>query len=243
MRISIGGDCLSWRKGVRSRLSEVDGTTSCISSERHVAPPDGLPPDEEVERDVQTAAGASGSTSTPRALGSWDSSLVTFLVGLIAGCKARGMEIDGGGLPEGIQRLLALVRRTPEKGPSGRRILLARARGRRDTGRVAFGRPSACVRGGCDARFRSASPGRARHRRSDLYHEMQEAGAHALPIVTLISLLLGMILAFVGGVTLRNFGATIYVADLVAIAMVRELGAIMTAIIMAGRLARRTRPS
>src|SRR5205814_4176098 len=54
-------------------------------------------------------------------------------------------------------------------------------------------------------------------------------------IVALINVLLGMIMGFVGGVTLRKFGATNYVADLVAIAMVRELSAIMTAIIMAGR--------
>ena len=55
------------------------------------------------------------------------------------------------------------------------------------------------------------------------------------PIVTLISFLVGLILAFVGAVQLEQFGATIYVADLVGIAMVREMGAMMTGIIMAGR--------
>src|SRR5205823_437599 len=75
----------------------------------------------------------------------------------------------------------------------------------------------------------------ARFRIGDLAVVMQECGAQALPIVTLISILVGMILAFVGAVQLTRFGAQIYVADLVAIAMVREMGCIMTGIIMAGR--------
>ncbi len=71
--------------------------------------------------------------------------------------------------------------------------------------------------------------------RSDLVLYFQEAGAEALPIVSLISFLIGMIFAFVGVKQLSLFGAGIYTADLVAVAMVREMAAIMTAIIMAGR--------
>jgi phospholipid/cholesterol/gamma-HCH transport system permease protein len=77
--------------------------------------------------------------------------------------------------------------------------------------------------------------GRARYRRSDLLLEIENAGALGLPIITIVSFLLGMILAFVGGVTLRPFGTQIYVADVVTISMVRELGPAMTAIVMAGR--------
>jgi phospholipid/cholesterol/gamma-HCH transport system permease protein len=64
---------------------------------------------------------------------------------------------------------------------------------------------------------------------------LQHAGADALPIITLISILVGLIFAFVGAVQLEQFGAAVYVADLVAIAMTREMGAMMTAIVMAGR--------
>jgi phospholipid/cholesterol/gamma-HCH transport system permease protein len=64
---------------------------------------------------------------------------------------------------------------------------------------------------------------------------MQECSAQALPIVGMISFLTGLIFAFVGAVQLRQFGAGIYVANLVAIAMAREMSAIMTGIIMAGR--------
>jgi phospholipid/cholesterol/gamma-HCH transport system permease protein len=77
--------------------------------------------------------------------------------------------------------------------------------------------------------------GRANYRRRDLALVVEECGAHALPIVTLINFLVGLIIAFVGAVQLQKFGAGIYVADLVAIATVRELGCIMTGIIMAGR--------
>ena len=77
--------------------------------------------------------------------------------------------------------------------------------------------------------------GRARFRARDFWMIVQECGAQALPIVSLISFLIGLILAFVGNVQLANFGASLYVADLVGIAMVREMGVVMTAIIMSGR--------
>ena len=76
---------------------------------------------------------------------------------------------------------------------------------------------------------------RARYRTTDLFLIIQECGPQALPIVTLISFLVGAILAFVGAVQLQQFGAQIYVADLVGIAVVRDMGAMMTGIIMAGR--------
>jgi len=77
--------------------------------------------------------------------------------------------------------------------------------------------------------------GKARFRTGDFWEIVQDCGAKALPIVSLISFLIGMILAFVGNVQLANFGASLYVADLVVIAMVREMGVVMTAIIMSGR--------
>jgi len=77
--------------------------------------------------------------------------------------------------------------------------------------------------------------GKASFRRSDLTLLLQNCGADALPIVSLISLLVGLILAFVGAIQLKMFGAQIFVADIVGIAMVRIMGAIMTGIIVAGR--------
>jgi len=77
--------------------------------------------------------------------------------------------------------------------------------------------------------------GRARFRRTDLGLYMQASGVQALPIVSLICFLVGLILAFIGAIQLKLFGAQIYVADLVGIAMVRLMAAIMTGIVMAGR--------
>src|SRR2546427_7225 len=76
---------------------------------------------------------------------------------------------------------------------------------------------------------------RARFRISDLLLVVQDCGPRAVGIVSLISFLIGLILAFVGAVQLQQFGASIFVANLVAIAMTREIGCIMTAIVMAGR--------
>jgi phospholipid/cholesterol/gamma-HCH transport system permease protein len=77
--------------------------------------------------------------------------------------------------------------------------------------------------------------GRVFMRRSDCIALLQQVGVSALPIVALISFLTGIILGFVGLIQLERFGAAIYVADLVGLAMAREMGAIMTGVIMAGR--------
>ena len=77
--------------------------------------------------------------------------------------------------------------------------------------------------------------GHASFRRIDLWCEMDKAGLRAIPIVCLISFMVGMIMAFVGHMQLKIFGAEIYVAALVAVSMVRIMGAMMTGIIMAGR--------
>jgi phospholipid/cholesterol/gamma-HCH transport system permease protein len=77
--------------------------------------------------------------------------------------------------------------------------------------------------------------GKANFRRLDLLLLLQECGYQALPVVSLLSILLGLILGFVAAIELRMFGAQLFVADVVAIGMVRIMGAVMTGIIMAGR--------
>lgn len=70
---------------------------------------------------------------------------------------------------------------------------------------------------------------------NDTITYMEKTGVNAIPIVALISFLLGLVMAFMSSLQLKQFGANIYVASLVALAMVSELGPIMTAIIVAGR--------
>jgi len=69
----------------------------------------------------------------------------------------------------------------------------------------------------------------------DAPSQMQRAGADGLPIVLLINFLVGLVMAFQGAVQLKEFGASIYVADLVGLSITRELGPLMTAIIVCGR--------
>jgi phospholipid/cholesterol/gamma-HCH transport system permease protein len=69
----------------------------------------------------------------------------------------------------------------------------------------------------------------------DVVRVAETAGVNALPIIVLVSFLMGVIMAFQGAISLRRFGADIFVANLVGLAMLRELGPLMTAIILAGR--------
>jgi phospholipid/cholesterol/gamma-HCH transport system permease protein len=146
--------------------------------------------------------------------------------------------VDQGGLPAGLQRLLHLAEAVPEKAGARRAArrppLVARV-GAATLATWEGTREALAFFGEATFATGRLLTGRARFRLSDFLLVVQGVGAAALPIVTLISVLVGMILAFVGAVQLERFGASIYVADLVAIAMVREMGCIMTGIIMAGR--------
>jgi len=170
-------------------------------------------------------------------LHSWDSGLLTFLSGLKKLCDERGIAFDDGNLPDGARRLLALAAAVPEQQAAtgqARAPLLERVADR------ALGVWKSVVDmldflGEVTLACGRLLTGRARFRRTDLWEIMRECGAGALPIVSLISVLVGLIFAFVGAVQLSMFGAEIYVASLVGIAVVRVMGAIMTGIIMAGR--------
>jgi phospholipid/cholesterol/gamma-HCH transport system permease protein len=168
----------------------------------------------------------------------WDSRLLTFLRQLIEASTHRQMVVDQHGLPEGVRRLLALAAAVPEREGTRRgaprpswlasigTAVLASWKGAWEMVDFIGEAVLACLR---------CVVGAARFRRVDLVLFVQECGAQALGIVTLISFLIGLILAFMGAVQLRQFGAQIYVADLVGLGMTREMGAIMTGVIMAGR--------
>jgi phospholipid/cholesterol/gamma-HCH transport system permease protein len=172
-----------------------------------------------------------------RELASWDSGLLMVLRDLAELCAQRHIALDRSGLPEGLRRLLDLAAvpeqaeaRQEEAGES----VLARV-GNRAMAWAGAARDTLAFIGETCLAFVKLLHGGVRFRRSDLAVLLQDCGAQALPIVTLISVLVGIILAFIGSVQLRQFGAQIYVADLVALAMALELGAMMTAVIMAGR--------
>jgi phospholipid/cholesterol/gamma-HCH transport system permease protein len=151
---------------------------------------------------------------------------------------ARRITLDRSGLPEGVRRLLDLAAAVPERREARREAardsILARI-GKAAIAAVESSGDSLGFIGAACLAFLKLLRGRARFRRSDLAMIVQECGAEALPIVSLISFLVGSILAFIGAVQLQQFGAQIYVANLVGLAMALEMGAMMTAIIMAGR--------
>lgn len=171
-------------------------------------------------------------------LSEWDSGLLTFLQKVEAKATSSNVAIDRAGLPTGVQRLLKLAAAVPERKGARRDknpdSLLVRV-GKRSQKAMKESGEFIDFIGESTTGFGRVVSARARFRRSDLLLLMQECGAQALPIVSLISVLVGLILAFVGSVQLRQFGAQIFVADLVGIAMAREMGALMTGIIMAGR--------
>jgi len=171
-------------------------------------------------------------------LGVWDTALIAFLAKLISADQDRQREFDVSAMPEGVQGLLRLAFAVGERAGARKTVV-------RDSVLVRIGNWAIAARGrmiegltflgSATLAFGRLVTGRARYQKSELFLLIQETGANAFAIVSLISFLVGMILAFVGAVQLAQFGAGIYVANLVGLAMAREMGAMMTAIIMAGR--------
>ncbi|HEX6439930.1 MAG TPA: ABC transporter permease [Candidatus Binatia bacterium] len=198
----------------------------------------GLPSASSVKHELELSSKVRDVTFEARDLTSWDTSVLTFLVEVSELCRARAINMDRTGLPAGVQRLLELAEAVPEK--KGARKEEAKAPFFERVGNSVVGVGSALTEmlrflGEMTVTFFRLFGMKARFRTVDLLLLIQQSGAQALPIVTLISFLVGVILAFVGAVQLKQFGAQIYVADLVGIAMIREMGAMMTGIIMAGR--------
>src|SRR6266536_1754570 len=200
----------------------------------------GLPSAALIKRELESAPSVRHIGFEARALASWDSSVLAFLVEVSELCRLRGIDMDRTSLPSGLRRLLDLAEAVPEK--KGARKETVETPFLERIGNTAIGAGTSlgemlAFLGDMTLTFVRLFRMKVRFRAVDLCLLIQQSGAQALPIVTLISFLVGVILAFVGAVQLKQFGAQIYVADLVGIAMTREMGAMMTAILMAGRTA------
>ena len=167
----------------------------------------------------------------------WDSSAATFLASLLRHCQGLGIDVDTSGLPSGLARLVALAFAVPARAPApepprGGYVesvgAAALALWRDFPAMVEFAGEVVLSLG-------RLLRGKARFRRSDLWYLIEDAGVRALPVVSLISFLVGTILAYMGAIQLALFGAEIYIADLVGVGVVREVAALMTGIILAGR--------
>jgi len=198
----------------------------------------GVPSASLVQREFESARKVNDVAFETQDLTAWDSSVLTFLVDVSELCRQRGVKMDRAGLPAGVRRLLELAEAVPEK--KGARKEEVQISFLERVGNSAVGAGSSLAEmlgflGDMTVTFAKLFRMKVRFRAVDLFLLIQQCGAQALPIVTLISFLVGVILAFVGAVQLKQFGAQLYVADLVGIAMIREMGAMMTGIIMAGR--------
>jgi phospholipid/cholesterol/gamma-HCH transport system permease protein len=198
-----------------------------------------LPAPEEVLNQLATDPRIKNIIINASDLKGWDTTFLTFINAISKECQKENIRFEIQELPKGAKRLLRIASAVSEQKDAyqkrKRKSFLymvgdsAVVFGTSIVDMVSFiGEASQAV-----VRFFF---GKARFRRIDFLIYIEDCGAQSLPIVTLISLLVGLILAFVGAVQLKMFGAQIYVANLVAIAMVREMGALMTGIIMAGRI-------
>jgi phospholipid/cholesterol/gamma-HCH transport system permease protein len=171
------------------------------------------------------------------ALEAWDSSLLVFLMQGMDFCDAHQLEFDASGLPERITRLVTLARAVPERGfeADARKISVVARFGYKALSAWDALLAAVAFTGEVTDSVIRLLLRRVRMRWRDFWVVVQSNSSGALPIVTLIALLVGVIIAFLGVVVLKRFGAGYYVSYLVGYGMLREMGALMTGIIMAGR--------
>jgi phospholipid/cholesterol/gamma-HCH transport system permease protein len=167
----------------------------------------------------------------------WDSGLIAFLWDAKRAAAACGMAMDDASMPVPVSKLLHLLPDTLPSVPSlaRRRFRPIFAAGGAVIGMLTETGVLTTLLGGTARGAVFALLGRARLRRGDLLAAIRDAGPGALIIVSVVNFLIGAILAFVGAAQLRRFAADAYVANLVGLALVREMAAVMTAIVMAGR--------
>jgi len=197
-----------------------------------------LPGTDKVQQGLEGRPGVRNLVFDTQDLDSWDTGLLTFLVNVNTICSQRQINLNSDGLPPGAKRLLELAAAVPEKTDARQadeRVSFLTYLGNETVNFVRSAGELLGFIGDAVVAVLRLLRGQAQYRRSDLGLIIQSVGAQALPIVSLICFLVGLILAFIGAIQLQLFGAQIYVADLVGIAMVRLMAAIMTGIVMAGR--------
>ncbi|MBU0547906.1 MAG: ABC transporter permease [Candidatus Omnitrophica bacterium] len=167
----------------------------------------------------------------------WDSAFISLLLKLSSISKQKNIRITVQGLPPQVEKLLKLTPAQAEKiiphkiieesflDGIGSRVIEVKV--------TIFSLLN--FLGDIVLAFKRLACGQVFFRKDDFFAIVQRCGIDALGLVSLISILVGIILAFIGAIQLKLFGAQIYIADIVGIAMVRVMGAIMTAILMAGR--------
>ncbi len=197
-----------------------------------------LPAEKTLQAAINAVSIADEVSFNSNGLQNWDTRLLIFLLKIIATAKHASVAIDMTGLPSGVADLLSLSQTVDERTDAKRNNL--RQPFLHNLGQWCVG-----ILDSCRQAFAFVGEfvlslllwlrGRSQFRTVEFWDHLQDCGPRALGIVALISVLVGLILAFVGAIQLRMFGAEIYIANLVGLGMFREMGAMMTGIIMAGR--------
>ncbi len=196
-----------------------------------------LPALDEVDHRLQAVPPRGAVQLDLSAVTRWDSSLVSVVTDFAKKCQARGVTLETASVPRGIQQLAKMALAVPERHveqPPVKEMFFTRL------GKAGISVGSNVIEvfaftGLAFLALGRLVRGRALFRWDDTWLIIQRVGAEALGIVAMINFLIGLIVGFVGAVQLQVFGATIYMATLVGVAMARELGCIMTGIIMSGR--------
>ena len=196
-----------------------------------------LPDVSAVEKEL-AGGGVSAVEFEAQGLARWDSALMVRILTLNDLCTRAQVEFRAKTLPDGLARLIALSEAVPEKKDAARKETAPPFLQRVGESGLAVWTGGAAMLsflGESVVALLKLLRGQAQFRWTDMFEVMQACGPQALGIVALINFLIGLILAFVGATELARFGAAIYTADLVAVASVREMGCIMTGIILCGR--------
>ncbi len=194
--------------------------------------------DDELERQFKQNSDIKQVTIAMEDVTQWNSALLTSILSLKKLCVQFQVSLDSSQLPDEMIRLIALSSKVPKRNVDdhiakntsflhnvGSNVITAI----KDVGDVI-----AFISNATAAFFRMLK-GQSVYRSSDTWLVIQQTGAEAMPIVSLLNFLVGAILGYIGAMQLEKFGAEIFIGDMVGVAMTREIAAIITAIIMAGR--------
>ncbi len=172
----------------------------------------------------------------PDGLEQWDSSLLLMMFEARQWCQITGAYFDADAMPERSRVLLGQLATAHETSlPLDRAETFLTSVGLASLDTVKKADDISRFVGDCTLSMMQVLRSPAKFRWRDCLHEMQQCGAMALPIVSLIAFLVGVTLAYTAAIVLRQFGGDIWIADLIGLSMVREMGAVMTAVVLAGR--------
>jgi phospholipid/cholesterol/gamma-HCH transport system permease protein len=192
--------------------------------------------------DLQTAQAPGRLTVDASGLVAWDARLASALWQRLGTLDRGQLQVDLDSLPPGLQQILALALPptapgpAPSTPPTQRLPHWVTELGHRAAGRVDGWRSTLEFVGQLLLSVGRLLRGRSDMRLADLAWQVEQTGPRSLPIVALVSFLVGLIVAYMGAAQLERFGAQTYVADLVTVGVVREIAALLVGIVLAGRV-------